>query len=584
MRRTPVVLAWLVRLNAVLTVLDIMRPGVADRLARTDPSALLDGATVALAIASAGAQIVLANGLRQRKRRSWQMTLVLVSISSVATYRHGSMVATTAGVLLLLLLVAARRDFTAAPGPGTLRHAAQAFAVMLGLSIAAGLALTEDTAPAAHWGPWLGQTLAGLVGFVPDLPFTRGPLSDFAQTALPLMGAATALVTMVVLLAPAARPARPTAADEGDVRRLLDSWGEQDSLGYFALREDKSLVFSPTRKAAVAYGVVGSVALASGDPLGDPEAWPGAIKAWLATAELHGWIPGVLGAGETGAKAYSRAGLEVLELGDEAVVELADFTLDGRAMRSVRQAVNRVARAGHTMEVDRQRDLTPEQITELRAAVDAMRNGEVERGFSMALGRLGEACDPELMVARAREADGRLVAVLVFAPWGERGLSLDVMRRLRDADNGVVEFMIAELVTRGPDTRDRPALAQLRRVPLDLRAWLAHRRGADPAAVAPGAAVRVTVVADRVALSDEREVSPGLGHPLSLLSPGVGASPDRCRRPRGRGAGRPAADRAPASPEARRVATVRSGLATTVPNRCSSREERSCACSGLTPA
>ena len=48
-------LAWLVRLNAVLTVLDIMRPGVADRLARTDPSALLDGATVALAIASAGA-------------------------------------------------------------------------------------------------------------------------------------------------------------------------------------------------------------------------------------------------------------------------------------------------------------------------------------------------------------------------------------------------------------------------------------------------------------------------------------------------------------------------------------------------
>ena len=86
------------------------------------------------------------------------------------------------------------------------------------------------------------------------------------------------------------------------------------------------------------------------------------------SAELHGWIPGVLGAGETGAKAYSRAVLEVLELGDEAVVELADFTLEGRAMRSVRQAVNRVARAGHTMEVDRQRDLTSEQITELRLA------------------------------------------------------------------------------------------------------------------------------------------------------------------------------------------------------------------------
>jgi lysyl-tRNA synthetase, class II len=80
-----------------------------------------------------------------------------------------------------------------------------------------------------------------------------------------------------------------------------------------------------------------------------------------------------------------------------------------------------------------------------------MRDGEVERGFSMALGRLGQACDPELVVARAREADGRLVAILVFAPWGSHGLSLDVMRRVRDADNGVVEFMIAELVARAPE-------------------------------------------------------------------------------------------------------------------------------------
>jgi lysyl-tRNA synthetase, class II len=447
----PVIVAWLVRLNAVLTVLDIMRPGVASRLARTEHSALLDGATVALAIASAGAQVVLANGLRQRKRRSWQMSLVLVAISSVATYRHGSMVATTAGLLVLILLVLARHHFTATPGPGTLRHAAQAFVVMLGISIAAGLALTEDTAPSAHWLPWLGQTLAGLVGFVPDLPFTRPPFSDFASTALPLMGAATALVTTAVLLAPSTRPPRPTPDDDADARLLLERWGEQDSLGYFALRSDKSLVFSPTRKAAVAYGLAGAVALASGDPIGDPEAWPGAIRAWLAISEANGWIPGVLGAGEAAATAYARAGLEVLELGDEAVLDLSEFSLEGRAMRTVRQAVHRVGRAGHTMEVDRQKNLTPAQIAELRAAATAMRDGEVERGFSMALGRIGEACDPELVVVRAREADGRLVAVLVFAPWGTRGLSLDVMRRVSDADNGVVEFMIAGLVAQAPE-------------------------------------------------------------------------------------------------------------------------------------
>jgi lysyl-tRNA synthetase class 2 len=69
----------------------------------------------------------------------------------------------------------------------------------------------------------------------------------------------------------------------------------------------------------------------------------------------------------------------------------------------------------------------------------------------MALGRLGDPRDPDLVVVRGRAASGELVAVLVFAPWGERGLSLDVMRRRADADNGVVEFMVVELVGRAEE-------------------------------------------------------------------------------------------------------------------------------------
>ena len=421
-----------------------------DRLARTSHSALIDGATLALAVASAGAQFVLANGLRRRKRRSWYVTVTLVSLSTVAAHHHEATWSTLTGLVLLVLLIAGRRHFTAAPGPGTLTHAAQAFAVMLAVSVAAGLTLTEDTAPSARLLPWLGQTLVGLIGFVPDLPFQRPPQSDLAATVLPLMGAATALVTLAVLLAPAWRPPRPSTGDEAAVRELLDRWGEQDSLGYFALRSDKSLVFSASRKAAVAYGVAGSVALASGDPLGDPEAWPGAIRAWLDTVQAYGWIPGVLGASEAGATAYARAGLEALELGDEAILELADFTLCGRSMRTVRQAVNRAERSGHRVELDRQRDLDTDQLAELTSAAAAMRVGDVERGFSMALGRLGDPRDPDLVVARARDADGRLAAVLVLAPWGRHGLSLDVMRRAHDAENGVVELVVAELARRGP--------------------------------------------------------------------------------------------------------------------------------------
>ena len=73
--------------------------------------------------------------------------------------------------------------------------------------------------------------------------------------------------------------------DEERLRDLLDRYGDRDSLGYFALRRDKSVVFSPIGKAAVAYRVVAGVMLASGDPIGDVEAWPGAIRRFMAEAE-----------------------------------------------------------------------------------------------------------------------------------------------------------------------------------------------------------------------------------------------------------------------------------------------------------
>ena len=147
--------------------------------------------------------------------------------------------------------------------------------------------------------------------------------------------------------------------------------------------------------------------LAAGDPLGDPEAWPGAIQAWLDEADRYAWTPGVIGASEDGAIAYKRAGLDSLELGDEAVLHLDEFSLEGRSMRAVRQAVNRVRRAGYTLDIARQRDLTPTELDEARATAESLRGEDVERGFSMALGRLGDPSDPELVVARARDGQGR---------------------------------------------------------------------------------------------------------------------------------------------------------------------------------
>jgi lysyl-tRNA synthetase, class II len=195
--------------------------------------------------------------------------------------------------------------------------------------------------------------------------------------------------------------------------------------------------------------VVHGVLLVSGDPIGDPEAWPGAMTAGLELARRHAWVPAVIACGERGATVWARHGLDAYELGDEAVLDLATFSLAGRSMRGVRQAVSRIERAGFSAAVRRTGDVPPAELAQLVSVAAAWRGGEVERGFSMALSRIGDPADSDCVVVTAHQ-DGALRGLLHFVPWGADGLSLDLMRRDRTADNGVNEFLVAALAAACP--------------------------------------------------------------------------------------------------------------------------------------
>jgi lysyl-tRNA synthetase, class II len=270
-----------------------------------------------------------------------------------------------------------------------------------------------------------------------------------------LMTSALGLFTLIAAAYLFLRPAEPVARlsrrDEEQIRDLLTTYGERDSLGYFALRTDKSVIWSPTGKSCIGYRVVSGVMLAAADPIGDPEAWPGAIHAFLDEASRHAWVPAVMGCSELGAEVWCREGdLTALELGDEAIVEVAEFSLAGRAMRNVRQMVSRVARHGYCARVRRVGDIPREEIESICRQADSWRGSQTERGFSMALGRIGEPGDERCVVATATE-DGVLRAVLHFVPWGTDGLSLDLMRRDRQSQPGLNDFLITETIKAAPD-------------------------------------------------------------------------------------------------------------------------------------
>ncbi|MGI5242860.1 bifunctional lysylphosphatidylglycerol synthetase/lysine--tRNA ligase LysX [Dactylosporangium sp. CA-139066] len=278
----------------------------------------------------------------------------------------------------------------------------------------------------------------------------HGRAPGWVNLVLGTFGAIALFSALFVLLRSQRMIAALDVEQERAVRRLLAEHGERDSLGYFATRRDKEVILSPSGRAAVTYRVVFGVSLASGDPLGDPDSWPPAIEAWLREAREYAWTPAVMGASEEGATAFARAGLRVIELGDEAILNVRDFDLESPHLRQVRQAVHRVERAGYTVRIRRHAEIGADEMARIIELATRWRDTETERGFSMALGRLGDPNDGRCVLVEAHDRDGRAVALLSFTPWGTGGLSLDLMRRDRESDNGLIEYMVATLMREAP--------------------------------------------------------------------------------------------------------------------------------------
>ncbi|MCT7659962.1 bifunctional lysylphosphatidylglycerol synthetase/lysine--tRNA ligase LysX [Mycobacterium deserti] len=404
---------------------------------------------------------LLAAALAARKRIAWLILLVYMvaaigwNVGDLATgdetwmQESGESIGLVFHVAAIAFLVLARKEFWAKVRRGALVKAAATLVAAMAVGTLVGWGLLElFPGSLARDDRFLYalNRVSAFAGASSD-SFSGHP-HVFVNALLGLFGALALMAAAIVLFRSQRADNALTGEDESAIRGLLEIFGKNDSLGYFATRRDKAVVFAPTGRAAITYRVEVGVCLASGDPVGDPKAWPQAIEAWLALCETYGWAPGVMGASFSAAQAFQAAGLSALQLGDEAILHPDNFRLSGPDMRAVRQAVTRARRAGTSVRIRRHRDIDSDEMADVIARADAWRDTDDERGFSMALGRLGDPADGDCVLVEAVQAgagDGEVVAMLSLVPWGTNGVSLDLMRRSPQSPNGTIELMVSEL-------------------------------------------------------------------------------------------------------------------------------------------
>lgn len=391
--------------------------------------------------------IVLSFAVARRSHAAFLVTQLLLLVSVSLHLIKGLFVvqASAAGIMFLFLL-AIRHEFYAKPHRTTITRALIVFSQLALASIGIGLFLLF--APDRLFGgevsiPHMITTVfRGLIGLSGPVRFISHRQQFVFDHAMPALGFLTLIVPILTLLQPSPPKPKMTAHDEAGLRGLLSEFGARDSVGYFALREDKSVAWSSTRKAAITYRVVGGCALASGDPIGNPDAWPLAIQTFMSLTLENGWTPAVVGCSEEAGEIWVReTNMNALDIGDEAIVHVSDYEPDNPRYRNVRQTVRRILKQDYTTEICRTSDLSPELRTILTEDSKKWRGSNTERGFMMGLGRIAESDEPDLLIVTALK-DGQVRALLQYVPWGQKGLSLDLMRRAPHADAGVNELMI----------------------------------------------------------------------------------------------------------------------------------------------
>jgi lysyl-tRNA synthetase class 2 len=365
-----------------------------------------------LTLAFALALLWLARGLARRKRRAWQLAIVLVVASAVTHLAKGLDFEEAIGSLAVFAaLWRTRRQFVAPGDPESVRPLVQ---VALALGVI---------------GTIVGLHLYGTVAY-----------SDYVDDALLILIGALAARGFFLWLRPITDRARHVPAERRRAEALVREHGS-DSLAYFSLRHDKSTFFSASGDSFLPYRVVAGTAIVTGDPIGDPAERRELLAEFTRVAHSKAWRVAIAGASAEALPDYAELGFKSLYLGDEAFVRPDTFSLDGRPIRKVRQSVTRLAKAGYRVELLTPDEVGPELREELLAVSEEWRGRWPERGFTMAMDAL--FAYPDTILAIATGPDGRAGGFLQLVPSPAcGGYSLASMRRRRETPNGLMEFLI----------------------------------------------------------------------------------------------------------------------------------------------
>lgn len=431
---TPQVIAFIVFVGGAILLFSGATPTVHWRLVwlRTlIPLPLLELSHLISSIVGVGL-LLLARGLQRRLDGAYHLTQALLGIGIVVSLLKGFDYeeAITLGVMFAVLLPC-RHYFYRKTSLISQRFTP-------GWIAAITLVLLTST--------WLGVFSYHHVEYTNELwwRFTfSGDAPRFLRSA---MGVVSVVLIFGLTRLLRAAPPEPVLPGPEELRRAGTIVAHSPmASANLALLGDKHLLFSDNGNALIMYDVQDRTWVSMGDPLGPRAEWPELIWRFREMSNRHdGWTVFYQVAPEN-LPLYLDLGLTLLKLGEEARVDLANFTLEGSAHKAQRNLVNRIEKDGYSFDV-LPRESVAERLAELKRISDTWLAGRNTREKRFSVGYFDAEYLRHFPVAVVQK-EGDILAFANLWPGADKEeLSIDLMRYLPEAPEGAMEYLFIKLM------------------------------------------------------------------------------------------------------------------------------------------
>ncbi len=435
----------------VINVLSAVTPAVMDRLrllSEYSPFTVVRGGHLASALAGF-ALLLLSASLWRRKQMGWLLTLLILIVSIPIHFLKGlDYEEAISAALLAGLLVYLRPHFHARSDPPSIKQGLQILLAALAFTLVYGVVgfYLLDRHFKVSFGFWAAvrQTIVMFTQFYdPGLqPVTR--FGRYFVDSIYVIGAVTISYALLMILRPVLSRRPQTEGERSRAWEIVRAHG-RTPLARYALFDDKLFFFAPGG-SLLSYVVENRVALALGDPIGPIEDVGPAIAAFREFCSKNDWLPAFYQVLPEYLDAYKSTGFDVLPIGDEAIVELACFTLEGSRNKTLRNSYNKMVRNGYHYDV-----IQPPYSARMLHELNYISNDwltmhrAVEMRFS--LGWFNESYLDTCPILLVRDREGFIEAFAnLVAEFQANEIAVDLMRYRQDSESGLMDFLFVSLL------------------------------------------------------------------------------------------------------------------------------------------